>query len=260
MRTPPHADDGPVLFARYAYPPNERGYCGPADHVALLEYGAEQVVDPGLTQLAQGFNGAWPYLSLIAQATGSGNPLSRDVVEAYWLGTRLLDRIDMQTLGNALRDRFRAKMGSSWPFMAEAIPAGAVPSHSFHVFEVYPWTGLLDSYRGGHPLHILDRCRIRWGEVVSASGDEAVVRSQPLTWDGRDLALGPPQVETVTRAIDGRGFVGDLRPGEWVSLHWAWICDRLTLGQLATLRRSTAQQLAITNRRVGHPGVAMTLG
>ena len=52
--------DGPTLFARYAYPPNERGYCGPADHRSLLEYGAARVVDPGLTQLAQGFASAWP--------------------------------------------------------------------------------------------------------------------------------------------------------------------------------------------------------
>lgn len=260
MTTSRRVDDGPILFARYAYPPNERGYCGPADHVALLEYGAEQVVDPGLTQLAQGFAGAWPYLSLIAQDAGIGNPLSREVVEAYWLGTRLLDRIDMQRLGNALRERFRPKMGGNWTFMAEAIPAGAVPSHSFHVFEVYPWTGLLESYRGGHPLHILDRCRIRWGQVVSVSDDEAVVRSRPLTWDGARLGLGEAQVETATRAIGGVGFVPDLQPGDWVSLHWAWICDRLTPGQLASLRRSTARQLAITNRTAGHPGVAMTLG
>ena len=27
---------GPVLFARYAYPPNALGYCGPDDPAALL--------------------------------------------------------------------------------------------------------------------------------------------------------------------------------------------------------------------------------
>jgi hypothetical protein len=28
---------GPLLFARYAFPPNERGLCGPDDHAALRE-------------------------------------------------------------------------------------------------------------------------------------------------------------------------------------------------------------------------------
>jgi hypothetical protein len=45
-----------------------------------------------------------------------------------------------------------------------------------------------------------------------------------------------------------------------VALHWDWVCDRLTPGQLATLRGSTRHQLAITNRKVGHPGPAMVLG
>lgn len=252
--------DGPTLFARYAYAPNERGYCGPADHRALLDYGATRTVDPGLEQLARGFAGAWPYLAFIAQATGLGDPLARRVVEGYWLGTSTLDGIDMQVFGRALEDRFRPVTGSSWTFLAEAIPAGAVPHHSFHVFEVYPWTGLLASYRGGHPLHVLDRCRIRWGQVVSSHGDQVVVRYQPLTWDGAALGLGPPETETATRAVGGVGFVDDLLPGEWVSLHWGWVCDRLTSTQLASLRRSTGRQLEITNRKAGHPGVAMTLG
>jgi hypothetical protein len=167
---------GPLLFSRYAYPPNQLGYCGPADHQALLEYGAVGLVDRGLVQLAQGFAGAWPYLELIAHATGIGDPLDRRVVEAYWVGNALLDRVDMLTFGNSLMDRFRRRSGSAWGHLAEAIPAGAVPHHSFHVFGVYPWVGLLGEGRKvDHPLRVLDRCRIRWGRVVAAEGNEVVV-------------------------------------------------------------------------------------
>jgi len=50
--------DGPLLFARYAYPPNELGgYCG-GDHRALLEQTSAGVVDGGLRQALQGFEGA----------------------------------------------------------------------------------------------------------------------------------------------------------------------------------------------------------
>lgn len=251
---------GPILFARYAYPPNERGYCGPPQHQTLLEYGASGVVDGGLVELARAFEGAWPYLQFIAATTGIADPLDRRVVEAYWIGSDLLDQIDFKLFGDSLLDRFRPRAGSNWGYLAEAIPAGVVPHHAFHVFGIYPWVGLLGSDHGDHPLLILDRCRIRWGRVVSADGDQVVVDSQPLLWDGRSLSLGSPIAEQVVRAIDGAGFVDDLEPGDWVALHWNWVCDRLDERTLANLKRFSARQLEITNHRLAHPGPANVLG
>lgn len=253
------AADGPILFARYAYPPNELGYCGPDDHEALLQYAAAGVMDPGLADLARGFAGAWPYVELIAGETGIGNPLDRRVVEAYWLGSGLLDRIDMTTFGNALLDRFRTRAGSAWGFLAEAIPAGALPTHSFHVFGVYPWVGLLRGEQPEHPLRILDQCRIRWGRVVSVDGSQAVVMSQPLTFDGTHLGLGPYRPETVTRGTAGLGLAARVEPGDWVAMHWSWICDRLSRRQLVNLRRYAQLQLDVTNRRVSRSGAAVLL-
>ena len=69
---------------------------------------------------------------------------------------------------------------------------------------------------------MLDRCRIRWGRVVLAQGDQVVVESRPLTWDGRALGLGPPEEETAVRSVDGVGMIDRLEPGDWVSLHWEW--------------------------------------
>ncbi|MBA2528800.1 MAG: hypothetical protein H0V19_02365 [Euzebyales bacterium] len=66
---------GPTLFARYAYPPNERGSCGPPQHRTLFEYGAAEVVDPELELLARRFAGAWPYLEFIAGVSGISDPL-----------------------------------------------------------------------------------------------------------------------------------------------------------------------------------------
>lgn len=257
--TPPDDGAGLVLFARYAYPPNELGYCGPDDHRALLEYGAAGAADPGLAQLARSFTGPWPYLTLLAGAAGIADPFDRRVVEAYWVGNPLLDDVDMTEFGKTLMERFRPKAGKSWDHLAEAIPAGAVANHSFHVFGVYPWVGLLTSGRSPHPLHQLDRCRIRWGQVVSVSGDRVVVRFQPLAWDGTRLSLGAPEVETVTRALAGVGFVPHLSAGDWVSLHWDWVCDRIDQRQLADLRRYTGRQLEITNHRVAHSGPGMVL-
>jgi hypothetical protein len=259
------ADAGPcsgaVVFARYAYPPNALGYCGPADSGALLHYAAAGVADQGLAQLARGFEGAWPYLELIAGATGIKDPLDRRVVEAYWVGSWLLDRVGVRPIGDSLEERFRRRIGRGFSMLADGVMAGGVPHHSFHVFGVYPWVGFLgDGRRSDHALEVLDRCRVRWGRVIDVAGDQVTVRSQPLRWDGRALRLGPAEEESARRAVAGVGLVGDLQPGHWVSLHWDWVCDRLSRRQLAALRRYTSWHLDIVNRRLAPSGLAGALG
>lgn len=254
----PMQSSGALLFARYAYPPNQLGYCGPGDHRALLEYGATGEVDEGLRQLARGFAGAWPYLQLIAESTGVGDPLDHQVVEAYWVGNSLLERVPRNDFGNSMRDRFHPRTGRTWMYLEENLPALAVPHHSFHVFAVYPWVGLLGSDRGETPLYVLDRCRIRWGRVMQRSGDTVVVESQPLTWEHGILGLGAARPEVARWASDGYGFAHDLAVGDDVSLHWDWVCDKLTTRQLQALRSYTNRQLRITNAQQ-HSGVATAL-
>jgi len=238
---------GALRFAAYAYPPNALGYCGPDAAQQLLEQVADGVDDPDLRRLARGFEGAWPYLELIAAANRIGDPLDPRVVEAYWVGNTLLDGVTPRLLGDSLETRFRDRVGRSWPRLVDAVPAGAVPHHSFHVFGVYPWLGLLREGRVDEPLHVLDRCRVRWGQVVELRGAEAVVRSRPLVWDGRRLGLGDAREERALLRLDGHGLAGGVQPGDWCSLHWDWVCERLDPRGLAGLRRYTLRQLAVAN-------------
>jgi hypothetical protein len=236
---------GPLLFARYGFPPNERGLCGPADNAALRGYAlasqpAPGEADPDLTWLASQFAGAWPYLQLIAAANGLADPLDTRVVEAYWVGNSLLDNVRVADYGAFLDERFRRQAGRGWHSIAASIPAGAVPHHSFHVFCVYPWTGLLRSGRAEPSLQVLDDCRISWGRVLTA--DPLVVSRRPLTWDGRELALGPPAPCPATA-----GLVTGLCPGDWVSLHWNCVCDRLSEAQVRALRHYSARHLQLTS-------------
>ena len=153
---------GPILFVRYAFPPNHHGYCGPADSQSFFEYGASAVVDDGLRALAMQFAGAWPYLELIAGATGIRDPLDHRVVEAYWVGNPLLDRVGTRPLGDSMEERFRHKTGRHFASLAEAVVAGGMPHHSYHVFCIYPWVGLLgDDRRGAQALTVLDRCPLK---------------------------------------------------------------------------------------------------
>lgn len=238
---------GALRFARYAYPPNELGYCGPDGSHRLLEQVAAGADDGDLRRLVRGFEGAWPYLCLIAAANGIADPLDERVVEAYWVGNELLSRVSPRLMGDSLELRFRDRAGRSWSRLCAPVPAGALPHHSFHVFGVYPWLGLLRLGRVDEPLRVLDRCRVRWGEVSAVSGGLATVRFQPLTWDGRRLGLGDPVEEQAVVSTEQHGLAGPVGPGDWVALHWDWVCERLDGRGLAALRTHTLRQLHVVN-------------
>jgi hypothetical protein len=64
------------------------------------------------------------------------------------------------------------------------------------------------------------------------------------------LRLAAPRLETVSRWLDGTGFVDDVEPGEMVAIHWSWACDRLTGRQLHNLVAWTRLALWVTNRAI----------
>ncbi len=239
----PTETDGAVMFGRYAFPPNERGYCGPERADEVLERVATGASGPALAEVAREFEGAWPYLELIGECLGRA-PLDPVVVRTYWLGGPELARCGGRPFADSLETRFRPRLSRlEFERLADAVIAGATPHHNFHVFGVYPWVGLMRGGVGPTPLKVLDRCRIRWGRLAAIHGDTAVVHSRPLTWDGHSLMLGPAVAETARLRRDGHTLARAVEPGDWVSLHWDWVCDRLGPPQLAHLRRSTAIEL-----------------
>lgn len=245
------------MFARFAYPPNALGYCGPDDACELLERTAAGAAG-SLRSLARRFEGAWPYLELIAHQNGIADPLDARVVEAYWIGNTLLDRVPVTAFRGSLEERFRPRAGRAVTSLLDPVGLGGVPHHAFHVFGVYPWLGLL---RGGvvdEPLRVLDRCRVRWGTVEALIGDRAVVRSRLLRWSGGRLWLGAAVVEEVRAADVGRALVDGLQVGDLVACHWDWVCTRLTPSQAEQLRRRTGQVLAAV-QQVALPGPAAVL-
>jgi hypothetical protein len=246
---------GEARFARYAYPPNDLGHCGPPGAEVLLAGGAGTGA-PGLRGRLERFEGAWPYLRLLARTAGVADPLDPGVVAAYWLGGELLDAVGEEELRTTVQRSFGGQPG-----VRERLArlAGAVPDHGFHVFVVYPWVGLLGS-AGDVPRSVLDACRVRWGTVDSVDGDVAVVRSPPLTWDGEVLGLGGEERVRCRWQQDGRSFVPRLRPGDLVSVHWNWVCERLDPLQVAQLALRTHGRLRLTNDWLGRRRVGAAAG
>jgi hypothetical protein len=131
------------------------------------------------------------------------------------------------------------------------VASGGRPHHSFHVFCVYPWLGLLGNDRmHDHALDVLDKCRIRWAQVDRVSGGEVIVKSQPLAYEDGRLELAPPRLDVATYAAEGTSGLASLASGDWVSVHWDWVCDRLSDRQVASLSRHTAYHLAVANDRL----------
>ena len=55
---------GAEMFARYAYAPNQLGYCGP--HDSRLLTGSREEIEKAARQ----FTGAWPYLEVLSRGLG----------------------------------------------------------------------------------------------------------------------------------------------------------------------------------------------
>jgi len=242
--------DGALRFARFAVPPNERGYCGPASRDELRAYRAEELaVDRGLRRLAAGFEGAWPYLELLAGAARTDDPLDDRVVEAYWIGNELCTAVATADWGLHLTDRFRARIGRDVDRLTSSVGGGAVPHHAFHVFSVYPWVGLLREGRGGdEPLRILRECHIAWATVVDRLGDDLLVEGPALTCDGGVLGLRERRRRTVW--LDPRLVrLGEaVSAGSTVAVHWGEAVDVLTDRQRVWLEHITRAQLVVANR------------
>jgi hypothetical protein len=242
---------GPVLFARYAFGPNRLGYCGPDAAEELFGEGTVGRDTRALRQLAMSFEGAWPYLELIARANCLRDPLDRRVVEAYWLGNSLLDGVAPGVFAQSIAARFKPRVrATAWPWFAGKPLAGAVPVHAFHVLDVFPRIGLIRSGSLDGALEVMDSCRIRWGRVLERDGSSLVVNAVPLVLMKGRLALGEPRAERVTAWRDGVGFVDDVNPGDVIAIHWSWACDRLTRQSLANLISWTRREIDVANQTI----------
>ena len=242
---------GALLFGRYAFPPNQLGYCGPPDHQALLDYVAQDAPDAGLVELERRFEGAFPYLQLIASANGIADPFDERVVDAYWVGNSLLNKVQPGGFGDSLQERFGSRMDSrSFHWLNTKVAQGARPHHNFHVFDVYVRAGLMNDERATIALELMDSCRVSWATVCAIEGDQLVVERPLLALVEGKLALTEPRAARVTRQQSGQGFVAGAKVGDTVSVHWNWACDVLSASALERLQRATRRCIQLSNQTI----------
>jgi len=243
---PPSASPlaGTLRFIRYAFMPNRLQYCGGDDNRTLLQYATAGATDPDLTPMLRRFTGAMPYLELIARANGIADPFDARVVEAYWIGNGLLEKVEVRQLYDDMVARFGSRLtGRMREIVLGKAPAGARPHHTFHVLDIHSRVGEL-----AHSMETLDGCRVSSARVVTAEGAELIVDRSPLELREGKLVVGAPRRERVLRQVEGQGFADTAAVGDLVSLHWGWVCEVLSEAQRASLERWTEHHLAIANQ------------
>ena len=149
-----------------------------------------------------------------------------------------------------MEDRFRYRTGPQFGSLTEGVLApAACRTTASPCSRSTPGSGCSATTAGPtQALTVLDRCRIRWGRVLQCPATGSSVEFRPLTWDGRRLASGRPRWRPCVRAIDGVGLASAPVVGDWVALHWEWVCDRLTQQQVRLLKTYTDRHMAIVNR------------
>ena len=238
---------GLLRCARYAFAPNPYSCCGPERQKDLTAYLSGAVTDQGLSDILHGFETLISYLRLIAGASHIADPFDPRVVEAYWIGNRLLNGISPRQYTDFVTDGFGLKRKikpDSVSRIRERV-SRAAPFHTAHVVHIFVRTGHRTLI---HTASTMDACRIGWGEVTavrSGSHDEIRVRTRPVIPSAAGLELGLPVIR-----IFRNPFL-PVRPGDLVTTHWGYVCDRINRLQMHRLE-------ALTNRVLGisglHPG------
>jgi hypothetical protein len=238
--------EGALLAARFSFMPNRLGFCGPQENRAMLQYLVDGYSDRGLEQILTRFAGAFPYYAFIAAANGISDPFDVRVIEAYWIGNRLLAGVETADLWRHLEDRFRARFpGRLLRSVLGEVPAGGRPHHNFHVFNMPVRTGHRDT---AHSVATMDACRISWARIVADHNKTLLVERRPLALDGEEIVLAAAEPHSVSRRFDGKTLLVDVRPGDAVAVHWGCACHRLTRTQHRYLVHYTRVLLALANR------------
>ena len=245
---------GVLTCARYAFAPNYYKYCGPDTNRKIKDYLREGVSDPGLSQYLSEFVVLYPYLKLIAQENGIADPYDPRVVEAYWIGNSFLDRVkvgsfvDHLHFGQRLKDKIPSK---KLKWVIEKVPRGGKVHHSFHVFSVFTRTG---HHTVDHTLDTMDQCRIGWGKIIKSSklkaqNSKIKIKTQKMAYEDGKLKLKNGIIREINLPV-GNKMSKKLKPGDWVSYHWGFVCDKISQEQAKSLAHYTKLNLKLANETI----------
>ncbi|MCX6739724.1 MAG: DUF6390 family protein [Candidatus Parcubacteria bacterium] len=240
---------GVLRCGKYAFMPNYYAYCGPDKNKTLFEYCSHNYYEPILNQILGEFEVMHPYLKLIAHNNNFKDEFEPEVVEAYWLGNNFTENVEIKNLYRHFTEDKNLKSKIKKEVVSKVlgyIPDLAKPHHNFHVMNIWLRAGKLNIK---HTLKSIDECRISWGIVKKINSSKIVVDFQPLEFLNDQLVFGKNIDREVMTQFNDQGFVKDLKIGDIVTIHWGWVCEKISEQQLKNLQKYTVLSLNIFNKQ-----------
>ena len=236
--------DGIELAARFSYITNSLRFCGPreASH-QFLKYISNKKNPKGVQESLKRFEGLYPYLSAIAEKFGKGFS-DFDVVEAYWIGNKLLEKFNEDDLKDIIRNLMLRGLPKSFGMnLIRNLPQGLVPHHNFNVFYVGvgKTTGSVET-----TLQNMENCMVSYGKVVQVLGDKLIVAAQALREENKQIRLVDGVAKT---AVFLPEMIGPVRNGDIVALHWGFAPMVLNDFQVSNLIKFSTLTLKSVNKQ-----------
>ncbi|MFH1544922.1 MAG: DUF6390 family protein [archaeon] len=236
--------DGLETFFRFAFPPNKLNYCGPEGiHKKIIEFlKGNKELENELTSSVHEFSIAYSYLKLIAKSNFIRDPLDERAVEAYWIGNELLEKVSDSALKRVIHSEFPKFTSVPEDILLKLVlnfPAGALPHHSFHVFQLLSLTDKVIPV-----VEYMDSCRIGFGKVTSFGETKLMVSFKPIVALNENLLFG----DSTLKELD---FIPELFPNlkedSLIAFHWNTACMELNLNQFGRLRHYTQHTMDCIN-------------
>src|SRR3989344_9054040 len=212
---------GLLLCARYSSAPNYFGYCGPPKNSSLIDHLREDVGDIEVKHILSQFDTLYLNLKLIAFENKIKDPFTKKVVEAYWIGNNLLNKVKNKDYVSLLSEKFKLekKIGNKkfellkYKFLSNQ----ALPHHSFHVFNIFKRTGHINS---DQTIETMDNCRIGWGVIkklqitnyklqIKSKIQNIIVNTKQLSINNQLLILNKPVERELNIDYKGKAIIKD---------------------------------------------------
>jgi hypothetical protein len=235
------------ICSRYSYPPNSLSLCGPDKKKDMLYYSGIQKPDRGTNEILTQFSTLYPYLSLISRENNIRDPFDRKVVEAYWLGNRLLKKITIKKFAKHLGEDLQLKKkltGIIMDSVYNKLEKDAFPNHSFHVLNIYKRTGNEHSL---HTLQTMDACIINWGKVLRITDKIIEIETRPVSAAKNKLSFGAKIKRSIIPQGDRDIIFNKVNIGDYVSYHWGYFCQIISPLQLQNLIYYTNLSIKLAN-------------
>lgn len=227
--------------------------CGPQDaYKVLFDYVTNQAdfTESAIREILKQFEVATPYYTLIARANGLDDPFTDQVVEAYWLGNDLLDKVRSEAVGWVIEQDVKRE---GWnpeqiALMFRAITLEkARAHHSLSVLYFFTRPGIeLEPLVAKSIQKSLDDCRVCSGIVIER-GEQLTVMYQPLLFDyKRIVRIGEPEKKMVDWGMLNPNDSA-VDTGSIIAFHHAWAIECLNIAQAQNLDKYTRLTLAAVN-------------